>query len=68
MSASPAVSPSKGEAVRDEIADILYYLVRLADILELDLEQCVWEKMRKNEKKYPAERSRGSARKYTEYE
>ena len=57
----------KSEALRHEIADILYYLVRLADISGIDIEAAFWEKARLNEKKYPADLARGNARKYTEF-
>jgi NTP pyrophosphatase (non-canonical NTP hydrolase) len=54
--------------VRDEIADIQVYLVRLADRLEIDILAAVETKMVENERKYPAGRVRGSARKYSAYE
>ena len=41
------------EQVRDEMADILQYLVRLADILEVDLEETVWRKLRENKSRFP---------------
>jgi NTP pyrophosphatase (non-canonical NTP hydrolase) len=55
-------------AVAAEAADVLIYLVRLADRLGIDLLQAAADKMAHNEQKYPAERVRGSARKYTDYE
>jgi NTP pyrophosphatase (non-canonical NTP hydrolase) len=58
--------PRKAEAVRHEISDILFYLLRLTDLLGVDLEAAFWEKQRLNESRYPADRVRGSARKYTE--
>ena len=53
--------------VRHEMADVLVYLVRLADKLDVDLFQAVQEKMVLNRAKYPAEQVRGDARKYDEY-
>ena len=53
--------------VRHEMADVLVYLVRLADKLDVDLFAAVQEKMVLNRAKYPAERVRGDARKYYEY-
>ena len=53
--------------VRDEIADVLVYLVRLADKLEVDLLDAAARKIEKNALKYPAARVRGSMKKYTEY-
>jgi NTP pyrophosphatase (non-canonical NTP hydrolase) len=54
--------------VRHEMADVLVYLVRLADKLDVDLLSAVQEKMAINRAKYPADKVRGSARKYTEYD
>ena len=53
--------------VRHEMADVLVYLVRLADKLDVDLLAAVEEKMVLNRAKYPAEQVRGDARKYYEY-
>jgi NTP pyrophosphatase (non-canonical NTP hydrolase) len=53
--------------VRHEMADVLVYLVRLADKLNVDLMAAVHEKMVLNRAKYPADQVRGDARKYTEY-
>ena len=65
---SENLSPQRRQEVAHELADILVYLVRLADRLDIDLLQSVDEKLKLNAEKYPAERVRGSARKYTEYE
>ena len=54
-------------AVRHEMADVLVYLVRLADKMDVDLFQAVLEKMELNRAKYPADRVRGDSRKYSEY-
>ncbi len=53
--------------VRHEMADVLVYLVRLADKLDVDLFAAVQDKMVLNREKYPAELVRGDARKYDEY-
>jgi len=53
--------------VSHELADVLAYLVRLADRLDVDLLEAVSDKMRINAEKYPADRVRGSARKYNRY-
>jgi NTP pyrophosphatase (non-canonical NTP hydrolase) len=50
-----------------ELADIQIYLIRIADKLNIDLLKAVNEKILLNEKKYPAEKVRGSSKKYTEY-
>ena len=52
--------------VGDEMADVLLYLVRLADKLGVDLAAAARRKMQVNAQKYPPERARGSSRKYTE--
>lgn len=58
---------AKLNAVRHELADVLVYLVRLADKLDVDLGAAVEEKMVLNRAKYPADKVRGDARKYHEY-
>jgi NTP pyrophosphatase (non-canonical NTP hydrolase) len=65
---SHLLSDGKRESVEEELADILIYLVRISDKLNVDLYQAAERKILINEKKYPAEKVRGSARKYTEYE
>jgi NTP pyrophosphatase (non-canonical NTP hydrolase) len=57
----------KLEQVRHEMADVLVYLVRLADKLDVDLMAAVEDKMVLNRAKYPADKVRGDARKYHEY-
>lgn len=57
----------KREHVEDEIADIAVYLLELADNLNMDLPQIIERKLAKNAAKYPADRVRGSSKKYTEY-
>jgi dCTP diphosphatase len=54
-------------AVSEELADILLYLVRLSDKLEVNLLEAALRKLEKNAAKYPAELVRGSAKKYSEY-
>jgi len=51
----------------EELADVLVYLVRIADRLDIDLLQAAGEKLKQNAVKYPVERVRGRARKYDEY-
>jgi dCTP diphosphatase len=62
------MSSEKLRAVSFEMADILLYLLRLADRLQVDLLKAVEEKFALNERRYPADKVRGSARKYSEYE
>jgi len=50
--------------VREEVADILLYIIRLSDKLDIDLEQAVLDKLKINKDKYPVELSKGNATKY----
>src|SRR6478752_7330628 len=52
--------------VREEMADVLNYLVRLADKLDVNLMDAARDKIVKNALKYPADKVRGSAKKYSE--
>ena len=65
---SADLPPEKLAEVEQELADIQIYLIRLADRLGIDLEQAVDAKIALNERKYPVEKARGSARKYTEFD
>lgn len=53
--------------VREEVADVFLYLVRLADKLGIDLMSAAADKIKLNSAKYPIEKVRGSSKKYTEY-
>jgi NTP pyrophosphatase (non-canonical NTP hydrolase) len=55
-------------AVREEMADVLLYLVRLADKLDIDLVQAAQDKIHLNAQKYPVAQAKGNAKKYTEFE
>jgi dCTP diphosphatase len=57
----------KRAQVKDEIGDVLIYLVRLADRLGLDPLQAALDKLEKNEKRYPAAKVKGKSLKYSEY-
>ncbi len=65
---SAGLSEQKRAAIGAELADVLFYLVRLADRLDIDLAAAASAKMAVNEAKYPAARVRGSARKYDDYD
>jgi NTP pyrophosphatase (non-canonical NTP hydrolase) len=54
------------EALRDECADVLLYLLLIADKAGIDLLDAARSKLQKNAAKYPIEKSYGSSRKYTE--
>ena len=65
---SSALDEETFKLVRDEIADVQVYLIRIADKLEIDLVDAVDQKMIKNKQKYPVEKVKGSAKKYTAYQ
>lgn len=66
-SESQALDPERLDRVKQEAADVLLYLIRFADKLQFDLIQAAQEKIKHNARKYPAEKVRGSSRKYNEY-
>jgi len=59
-------NPAKAKAVSHEMADVFYYLLRLADVLGVNLEEAYWEKMKHNQAKYPVKLAKGNAKKYHE--
>jgi NTP pyrophosphatase (non-canonical NTP hydrolase) len=60
------LSPAQHEAVRQEIADVLIYLTRLADLLDIDLLDAASDKLEINARKYPVDKAHGNALKYSE--
>jgi len=64
---SRALAPEQLQAVRHEMADVLVYLVLLADKLGVDLLAAAAEKIALNAAKYPADTVRGRATKYDKY-
>lgn len=60
------LAPDLRTAVGEELADVLLYLIRLADKLDLDLIAAAHAKILHNAEKYPIDKARGSSRKYTE--
>lgn len=61
------LSPEKREQVGHELADTFVYLLRIAQVLEIDLIEVANAKIALNAKKYPVDKARGSNAKYTEY-
>lgn len=59
-----ASSEATANAVRDEIADVALYLIRLSDVLGIDLNEAVSSKLVMNAAKYPVDLSRGVSTKY----
>ena len=52
--------------MKEELADVLYWLFMLANHYEIDLLTALEEKMNKNEAKYPIDKAKGNSSKYTE--
>ena len=57
---------AKANKAKEELADVAIYCIYLADRLGVDLADAISDKIDANSAKYPADKSRGSARKYTE--
>lgn len=54
------------EKIKEELADVLNYALQIASKYNLDVKQIVLDKLKKNGEKYPVEKARGNAKKYTE--
>ena len=53
------------EAIADELSDVLYWVLLIADDLQVDLNNAFHKKLKKSAEKYPIEKCRGSALKYS---
>ncbi len=60
------VAVSKKSHLAEELSDVLYWVLLLANKLDINLENAFVEKMSQNEKKYPVNKSKGNHKKYTE--
>lgn len=56
----------KRSKIAEEVADVLLYLLQLADKLDLNPLEAAREKLQLNAKKYPVERAKGTSKKYSE--
>jgi dCTP diphosphatase len=65
--ADEPLSPTEQEHLRQEIGDVLVYLLELAEKFEIDIVQAAKDKMILNDKKYPIEKVKGKSDKYTAY-
>lgn len=63
---SHALGPDKIAKVAEELADVLIYTLQLADKLGVDPLTAAWDKIQKNQEKYPVERTKGRMTKYTD--
>ena len=57
-------NPDIRKNIEEELADIFIYLLKISDKLNIDIEQSIHQKIEKNEKKYPIDKSFGSSKKY----
>lgn len=64
-SAEDITCSDKIDKIKEELADVANYCVLMADACGLDLDEIIREKIKRNEEKYPIEKSKGSKRKYT---
>lgn len=55
------------EHVIEELADVIVYCQDMLNVLDLDVDEIVNDKMNSNEKKYPVESAKGNSKKYTEF-
>jgi len=60
--------PQTAQAVQEELADVLLYLVRLSSVLGVDLDAAVQQKLKANALRYPADKVRGSSKKHSQPE
>ena len=61
------INKNKITNLSDELADVYYWLLLLADYYDINIESALKEKIKKNEKKYPVDKSKGSSEKYSEF-
>lgn len=59
-------NPQKKEQISEEMADVLYFLLRLAQRYDIDLAQASKQKLLKNEQRYPVAKAKGNNKKYNE--
>ncbi len=64
QSVAVMADPKLAEDVRDELADVLFFCLRIADVLGIDPATAILAKLAKNAVKYPVELARGRATKY----
>ena len=65
-SADDVVCESKKDKIKEELADVVNYCILMADACNLDLDEIVQAKIKRNNEKYPVEKAYGSKEKYTE--
>jgi NTP pyrophosphatase (non-canonical NTP hydrolase) len=58
---------NKREHIEDELADVLFFVLRFAQMNQIDLKEALEHKMAKNAAKYPIDKVKGNNKKYNEY-
>lgn len=61
-------NPNKKEEISDELSDVLFFILRFAQMNHIDLCESLNKKIKKNDEKYPVDKVKGLNKKYTEYE
>jgi len=64
---SRELEPEQLEKVKNELGDVFIYLIRLSDVLGVDLLEAAADKLEQNAEKYPADKVRGKDLKYSDY-
>ena len=64
---SKAYAREKLETIKEEVADVLIYMIYFCNDLGIDLDDVVYKKVKKNSKKYPKAKAYGNSKKYTEF-
>jgi NTP pyrophosphatase (non-canonical NTP hydrolase) len=59
--------PQQRQAIADELADVLFFVLRIAQKFDFDMSTAVDQKMKKNRQKYPIEKAKGQNTKYDQY-
>jgi len=65
-SGADTVCTEKKDKIKEELADVLNYCILMADVCDLDMDEIVQEKIKRNNEKYPVEKAKGSSKKYNE--
>ena len=65
-SGADTLCEEKIDKIREELADVINYCILMADACGLDMDEIVKEKIKRNNEKYPVEKSKDSAKKYNE--
>ena len=65
-SGADTICEDKKDKIKEELADVLNYCILMADVCGLDMDEIIQQKVKRNEEKYPVEKAKDSAKKYSE--